>query len=100
LAAAAVFPLMTLTTKDRVGAAHTARAIGLQIGAAGLGGALIPAALGVLISRTGVAALGPALLVLATALLVLHQFGGRLGAPDGADAAGQCGPVRPVVDGR
>jgi fucose permease len=100
LAAAAVFPLMTLTTADRVGAAHTARAIGLQIGAAGLGGALIPAALGVLISRTGVAALGPALLVLATALLALHQRGGRRRAPDGGDAAGQFGPVRPVVDGR
>jgi fucose permease len=100
LAAAAVFPLMTLTTADRVGAAHTARAIGLQIGAAGLGGALIPAALGVLISRTGVAALGPALLVLATALLALHQLGGRRRAPDGGDAAGQFGPVRPVVDGR
>ena len=36
-AAAPVFPLLTLTTAERVGAAHADRAIGLQIGAAGLG---------------------------------------------------------------
>ena len=32
-AAAPVFPLLTLTTAERVGAAHADRAIGLQIGA-------------------------------------------------------------------
>jgi fucose permease len=100
LAAAAVFPLMTLTTSDRVGAAHTARAIGLQIGAAGLGGAVIPAAVGVLISRTDVAALGPALFVLAAALFALHHRAGRARPPVAVELAGQCGPARPVVDGR
>ena len=37
-AAAPVFPLLTLTTVDRVGAEHADRAIGMQMAAAGLGG--------------------------------------------------------------
>jgi fucose permease len=71
-AAAPVFPLLTLTTAERVGPAHADRTIGLQVGAAGLGGALIPAGIGVLLSRLGVEALGPALVVLSLALLGLH----------------------------
>ncbi|MEV5765642.1 MFS transporter, partial [Micromonospora sp. NPDC052213] len=67
-AAAPVFPLLTLTTVDRVGAAHADRTIGLQIGAAGLGGALVPAGIGVLLGNTSVELLGPALVVLALAL--------------------------------
>jgi fucose permease len=100
LAAAAVFPLMTMATADRVGAVHTPRAIGLQIGAAGLGAAVIPAGLGALIGRTGVAALGPALLALAAALLALHGLAGRVRPAGGAPAGDQFGPVLPVVDGR
>jgi fucose permease len=71
-AAAPVFPLLTLTTADRVGAAHADRAIGIQIAGAGLGGALIPAGIGVLLSRTSVEALGPSLLVLSLILLALY----------------------------
>ncbi|MEU5911994.1 MFS transporter [Micromonospora sp. NPDC047527] len=122
-AAAPVFPLLTLTTAERVGAAHADRAIGLQIGAAGLGGALVPAGLGMLIGATSVQVLGPALVVLALALVVLYELGARrpdagaggehtaAGTP-GAGAPAQSragtpsgdypvsGPVRPVVDGR
>jgi len=76
-AAAPVFPLLTLTTVDRVGAAHTDRAIGIQIAGAGLGGAVIPAAIGVLLSRTSVAALGPALVVLSLLLLGLYLVSTR-----------------------
>lgn len=71
-AAAPVFPLLTLTTADRVGAAHADRAIGMQIAGAGLGGAVLPAGIGVLLSRVDVEALGPALLVLAVLLLALY----------------------------
>jgi fucose permease len=71
-AAAPVFPLLTLTTGERVGAAHTDRAIGLQIAGAGLGGAVVPSAIGVLLSHVGVEALGPALLALSLLLLVLY----------------------------
>jgi len=42
LSAAPVFPLLTLTTAERVGEEHADRAIGMQIAGAGLGGAVLP----------------------------------------------------------
>ncbi|MBM0276932.1 MFS transporter [Micromonospora tarensis] len=108
-AAAPVFPLLTLTTAERVGAAHADRAIGLQIGAAGIGAALVPAGLGVLIGNTSVQVLGSALLALALALILLYEWGARRPTagpatqpvPAQPGARGQTsGPVRPVVDGR
>ncbi|MGC5334375.1 MFS transporter [Micromonospora sp. DT62] len=80
-AAAPVFPLLTLTTAERVGAAHADRTIGLQIAAAGLGGALVPAGIGVLLGNTSVELLGPALVVLALGLIALHAAGTRRPAP-------------------
>ncbi len=73
-AAAPVFPLLILTTADRVGAVHADRTIGVQIGAAALGGALIPAAIGVVLGGEGerVGLLGPLLLALAVVLLALY----------------------------
>jgi fucose permease len=79
-AAAPVFPLMTLTTADRVGVAHTDRAIGVQIGASGLGGAVLPGAVGVLLSRVDVEALGPSLVVMSVLLLLLHLGAARRAA--------------------
>ncbi|TDC32220.1 MFS transporter [Micromonospora sp. 15K316] len=76
-AAAPVFPLLTLTTADRVGAAHAERTIGLQVGTSALGAALVPAGIGLLISHTSVQALGPALLALAVALIALHAAASR-----------------------
>lgn len=96
-AAAPVFPLLTLTTADRVGAAHADRAIGLQIAGAGLGGALVPTAIGVLLTRAGVNALGSALLSLALLLLVLYWLSLRMASPDRSGgqrrAADRIGPV-------
>ncbi|MGW5672203.1 MFS transporter [Micromonospora sp. NPDC003776] len=80
-AAAPVFPLLTLSTAERVGAAHADRAIGLQIGAAGVGAALVPAAVGVLLARTTVLVLGATLLVLTVALVALHAAGSRQPRP-------------------
>ncbi|MEU7588089.1 MFS transporter [Micromonospora sp. NPDC049230] len=115
-AAAPVFPLLTLTTAERVGAAHADRAIGLQIGASGIGAALVPGGLGVLIGNTSVQVLGSALLVLSLALIALYEWGARRptagrpvptvpAQPGGGSAqpggvAQTSGPVRPVVDGR
>ncbi|MEV4843631.1 MFS transporter [Micromonospora matsumotoense] len=76
-AAAPVFPLLTLTTAERVGRQHADRVIGVQIGAAGIGAALIPAGLGVLLGDTSVRLLGPVLTVLAVALLVAHAAAAR-----------------------
>ncbi|GAA0809685.1 MFS transporter [Spirilliplanes yamanashiensis] len=82
-AAAPVFPLLILTTADRVGAAHADRTIGVQVGAAALGGALVPAGIGLALGGAGERAglLGPILLALAVALLVLHLTTGRRPAP-------------------
>ncbi|GAA1513323.1 MFS transporter [Dactylosporangium maewongense] len=85
-AAAPVFPLLTLTTADRVGAAHADRAIGLQIAGAGLGGALVPTAIGVLLARAGVNVLGSALLALALLLLLLYWLTLRLSSPGASGA--------------
>jgi fucose permease len=72
LSAAPVFPLMTLTTADRVGQEHADRAIGVQMGTCALGGAALPATLGVLMGRIDVEAFGPTLVVLSVLLLVLY----------------------------
>ncbi|MFK3984128.1 MFS transporter [Micromonospora sp. NPDC050397] len=83
-AAAPVFPLLTLTTAERVGPAHADRAIGLQIGAAGLGGAVLPAGIGLLLSRVTIEALGSALLVLSLVLLGLYLASARRPVATGA----------------
>ena len=79
-AAAPVFPLLTLTTADRVGAAHVDRTIGVQVGVAALGGALIPAGIGLLLGAEGERAvlLGPILLTLAVLLLALYVASRRM----------------------
>jgi fucose permease len=71
-AAAPVFPLLTLATSTRVGAAHADRTIGMQIGAAGLGGSLIPSGIGILLSHFGAGALGTCLLVLSILLIIFY----------------------------
>ncbi|HEX6682081.1 MAG TPA: MFS transporter [Candidatus Limnocylindrales bacterium] len=70
-AAAPVFPMLTLITSQRVGADHADHAVGMQMGAAGLFGTVIPAGIGVLIGRAGGAVLGPAVVVLALVALGL-----------------------------
>ncbi|HTF08481.1 MAG TPA: MFS transporter [Asanoa sp.] len=71
-AAAPVFPLLTLTTVDRVGQAHADRTIGMQIGGAGLGGSLIPAGIGLLLGHFGAGALGTCLVILSLLLIVFY----------------------------
>jgi fucose permease len=77
LAAAPVFPLLTLTTAERVGDRHADRAIGVQVGAAAVGGTALPAGIGALIGRLGPEVLGPCLLVLALALAGLYGLAPR-----------------------
>lgn len=67
--AAPVFPLLTLTTADRVGEDHAGQAIGMQMGAAGLGGALVPAGIGLVIGSLGAGVLGAALALLIAATI-------------------------------
>jgi fucose permease len=70
--AAPVFPLLTLSTAERVGAAHAGPAVGVQIGSAGLGAVACPAGIGLLLDRSGTGVLAPSLVALAGTLVVLY----------------------------
>ena len=83
LAAAPVFPLLTLTTADpsRIGGAP--RTVGLQVAASAVGSAAVPSAIGLVIGAVSALALGPALLVLACATCAVYWLALR---PVPADA--------------
>jgi fucose permease len=74
LAAAPVFPLVTLTT-------GTTRMVGLQVAASAAGNAALPAVLGLAIGAAGARVLGPFLLVLSLAMAVLFLSGRGRAAP-------------------
>jgi fucose permease len=71
LAAAPVFPLLTLTTGQRTG---TARMVGLQVAASAVGSAALPAGLGLAIGAVGARILAPSLLVLGLAMGALYAL--------------------------
>ncbi len=73
-ALAGVFPALIGLTPVRLGSDLAATAISWQVGAAAAGGAAISALVGVVVDVAGVASLGPALTVLAVALLVLERL--------------------------
>jgi fucose permease len=81
LALAPIFPLLISETPSRVGEHHASHAIGFQISAATLGAGTLPALVGVLMSRVGLEALGPALLAATLLLLLLHGRHERPPAP-------------------
>jgi len=69
LAAAPIFPLLTLTTARRVGQANAStRTVSLQVAASAFGAAALPAGIGVAIGALNAKALAPLLLVLALAM--------------------------------
>ncbi|MDQ3810845.1 MAG: MFS transporter [Chloroflexota bacterium] len=73
LALAPIFPSLIATSPGRFAGRHTADVIGLQVAAAVLGGASLPGLIGVLAARLGLEAVGPCLVALAGAILVLHE---------------------------
>jgi fucose permease len=74
LALAPIFPSLISTTPQRLGTAHAANGVGFQIAAAALGGALLPSMVGVLANKMGLEVVGPALVIAAMLLLVLHEL--------------------------
>lgn len=72
LAAAPVFPLMTLTTAGRVGEGGTATAVGLQVAASAVGGAALPSCIGLIIGAASARVLGPSLLIGGLAMCGVH----------------------------
>jgi fucose permease len=73
LACAPVFPTLIATTPERIEQAHVANAVGFQIAVAVLGQSLLPALVGVLARRMGLAVVAPALLLAAALLYSLHE---------------------------
>lgn len=70
---APIFPLLISLTPGRVGKPTANQAIGFQVSAACLGAAGVPGFAGVLAKRLGLEVIGPVLLCVAVALLVLHE---------------------------
>jgi fucose permease len=81
LAAAPIFPLLTLTTAQRTRAADvsgTTRTVGLQVAASTIGSAVLPAGLGLAIGTVGAGVLAPSLLGLALAMCGCYRLLSRM----------------------
>ena len=72
LAAAPVFPLLTLTTADRVGASGAAAVVSLQVAASAVGSVALPSGVGLAIGASGARVLGPALLASGLAMCSVY----------------------------
>lgn len=86
-ALAGMFPALIAITPQRIGQRRAQHAIAWQVGAAAAGGSGISALLGLLINASGLAVLGPALLILALLLVLANAALARLApipAPGGA----------------
>ncbi len=80
LAAAPVFPLLALRTAWQAGTTGGHRAsgtVGLQVAASAIGGALLPAGIGVAIGAASATVLAPSLLVLSLAMSGLYWLVAR-----------------------
>lgn len=71
-AMAPIFPLMTSTTPDRLGRGHANNAVGFQVGAAGLGIAVLPTGAGLLAGWLSLEVIGPFLVGSGVLMLVLY----------------------------
>jgi Major Facilitator Superfamily len=77
LAAAPVFPLFTLTTAQRTGAAGvagTTRMVSLQVAASAIGSAALPAGIGLAIGAFNARILAPSLLILGLAMCGVYAL--------------------------
>ena len=70
-------PLLLYLTPRRIGSAAAPRAIGYQVAAGMIGGAFLPAAVGLLMQSIDVAVLGPCLITMAAVLAGLHVVSTR-----------------------
>lgn len=77
-AMAPIFPGLVSTTSQRVGQHHAANTIGIQIGAANLGGALLPALAGYLAQKVSLEAIPVMLVVSLLGLLALYFLSTRI----------------------
>ncbi len=68
-----IFPLLISTTPDRLGI-HANNAVGIQVSAASLGIAVLPALAGVLAERISIESIAPFIVVVCVIMLVLYQL--------------------------
>jgi len=94
LAAAPVFPLLTLTTADRVGAAGATAVVSLQVAASAVGSVALPSGVGLAIGASGARVLGPALLVFGLAMCAVYWLVLRPAALPKSGRAGRGATVR------
>lgn len=73
-AIAPIFPAMVSGTSQRVGAHHAANTIGMQIGAAGLGGAVLPGVAGILARNFSLEIIPVYLVAIIILLFALYSF--------------------------
>lgn len=71
---APIFPLLINLTPQRLGSGLAMHAVGLQVAAANLGSALIPAAIGGLVTLSGIAIVATGLAMLCLAQFLLHEL--------------------------
>jgi fucose permease len=74
LAAAPIFPCLIADTPRRLGDSHTANAVGLQVAAAVLGGAVIPGASGALAARVGLEIIPACIAAAGVCVFALHEY--------------------------
>jgi fucose permease len=77
LACGPIFPMLVSSTPARVGAAHTANAVGFQIAAGAVGLSVLPAIIGLAADALGVETIAALLLVLAAALALVYRLWDR-----------------------
>jgi fucose permease len=77
-ALAGIFPALIAATPQRIGDQRARHAIAWQVGAAAAGGSGVSALIGLLIDRTSLAVLGPAILTLALLLVLANAALARL----------------------
>jgi fucose permease len=70
---APIFPSLIATTPARLGEAHTAHGVGLQVAAAVLGQSLLPGLVGILARYLHLEIIGPALCTMAVVLFALYE---------------------------
>jgi fucose permease len=77
-AMAPIFPGLVSSTSLRVGRRHAGNTIGIQISAAGLGGAVLPALAGYLAQRLSLETIPALLCISLLALLILYMLSTRV----------------------
>ena len=73
-ALAPIFPTLVSLTPTRVGYKQAAHAIGYQVGAAGIGIALLPALAGVLVARWDLSLIAPFVVATAVIVIACHEL--------------------------